>query len=111
MPTQAAIAIGWRLTPAKVEAVPCIRRFINWNTSGYPSSTSGRSEIPLIGCDSLSPIASAGRAKIKPAIGPAIPISKSADRDGIGLLILINAPMVPNRLGKGTKNGSVAFTR
>ena len=48
---------------------------------------------------------------MNPAIGPAIPMSKSAAREGIGLLMRMKAPSVPIRLGKGTKNGSVAYTR
>ena len=48
---------------------------------------------------------------MNPAIGPAIPMSKSAAREGIGLLMRMKAPSVPIRLGNGTKNGGVAYTR
>src|SRR5215218_6741576 len=48
----------------------------------------------------------------KPASGPATPMSKSARRDGIGDLILMNAPSVPAMKGggMGMKKGSVAST-
>src|SRR5438270_11360308 len=48
----------------------------------------------------------------KPASGPATPMSKSARREGIGDLILMNAPSVPamNGGGMGMKKGSVAST-
>jgi len=46
-------------------------------------------------------------AGMNPAIGPAMPMSKSAARDGIGPLMRMKAPSVPIRLGNGTKYGSV----
>jgi len=54
--------------------------------------------------DNFRPIITAGRAKKRPARGPAAPISKSARRLGIGDLILMKAPKVPIRgLGIGRK--------
>ena len=66
---------------------------------------------PTVGCESESPYSKAIHAGMNPAIGPAIPISKSAAREGIGLLMRMKAPSVPIRLGNGTKNGGVAYTR
>ena len=60
--------------------------------------------------DSPSDATSTPHATTKPAIGPAIPMSKSAVRDRIGERMRMNAPMVPIRVGNGMKNGKVAFT-
>src|ERR1019366_7460021 len=49
--------------------------------------------------DSDSPISTAAQEGIKPAIGPAIPISNNAVRVGIGPLIRMKAPNVPIKLG------------
>ncbi len=49
-------------------------------------------------------------ATMNPAIGPAIPMSNSADRERIAERIQINAPNVPINVGAGIKNGSVAYT-
>ena len=54
------------------------------------------------------PVIATGISAIKPAIGPATPMSKTARRDGIGERILINAPNVPAGPiigGVGRKNG------
>ena len=61
--------------------------------------------------ESINPMNIAGTAKKNPAIGPAIPISNKARREGMGDLILMNAPRVPINVGAGTKKGSVAYTR
>ena len=61
-------------------------------------------------CETSRPISMAGTAKINPAIGPAMPISKSAERDGIYERMRMKAPSVPMRVGAGIKNGSVAET-
>ena len=49
-------------------------------------------------------------ATTNPAIGPAIPISKSAARERIGERMRMNAPSVPINVGAGMKKGNVAFT-
>jgi hypothetical protein len=46
----------------------------------------------------------------KPAISPAIAMSKSAVRLGNASRILITAPSVPDSDGNGRKKGSVAST-
>ena len=73
---------------------------------GIQAETAGRPTWKC-GCDSDKPTSIAMHAGINPAIGPAIPISNNAARDGIGLLIRINAPSIPIRLGNGTKKGGV----
>ena len=57
--------------------------------------------------------AATGSKAIKPAIGPATPMSNTARRVGIGESILIKAPNVPAGPtigGVGKKNGNVAST-
>ena len=61
--------------------------------------------------DNDSPIRTAAHEGIKPAMGPAIPISSNAVRLGNGPLMRMEAPSVPIKLGKGIKNGGVAYTR
>jgi len=57
-----------------------------------------------IGLESKSPKPIAGRAKKSPPNGPETPISRSAFRLGIGLLLFIMAPSVPKGgKGKGMK--------
>ena len=61
-----------------------------------------------------TPIIAIGIKAIKPAIGPATPISNTALRDGIGESIFMNAPNVPAGPiigGVGIKYGNVASTR
>ena len=63
--------------------------------------------------DSASPRNSSGTATTNPAIGPAMPISKSAILSGIRDLMRMNAPSVPVRNGMGgtgMKYGRVAST-
>jgi hypothetical protein len=50
------------------------------------------------------------KARTNPAIGPAMPMSKSTARERKGDLMRMNAPNVPISVGKGIKNGSVAET-
>ena len=59
-----------------------------------------------------TPATAIGSKAMKPASGPASPISNRARRVGIGDLILINAPNVPaiNKGGAGIKKGKVALT-
>ena len=60
-----------------------------------------------------TPMIATGIKAIKPAIGPATPMSKTALREGIGERILMNAPKVPAGPiigGVGRKKGSVAST-
>src|SRR5215813_1956206 len=81
------------------------------NTSGYPNSMPGGAAPAGATCDKPSEKSKTGNATANPAIGPAMPISKSTLREGSGERIRINAPMVPNKVGNGMKKGSVAATR
>jgi hypothetical protein len=55
---------------------------------------------------------SAGARKMKPATGPATPISKSARLVGMWERMRMKAPNVPvPGMGDGRKKGSVASTR
>src|ERR1051326_6871675 len=53
------------------------------------------------GAAGRSPTAAIGTNTRNPASGPATPMSKSARREGIGDLILMNAPSVPTMIGGG----------
>ncbi len=83
-------------------------------SSGSPSDshTTFGGSGPLGGgvtVDQCSPRNSAGTAMTNPAIGPAMPMSNSADLLKIGWRIRITAPNVPVRMnGAGRKKGSVA---
>jgi len=71
------------------------------------------SPVVKVTSESFNPIIITGIAIIKPARGPAIPISSRTFLSGKGDLILMKAPKVPNMLrggGAGIKYGSVAFT-
>src|SRR3990167_386504 len=68
------------------------------------------SSVATVTSESFNPIIITGIAIIKPARGPAIPISSRTFLLGRGDLILINAPKVPKKVGAGIKYGSVAFT-
>ena len=64
------------------------------------------------GLEVSSAATATGMMTAKPASGPATPMSKRARREGIGDLILMNAPSVPAMKGggMGMKKGSVAST-
>ena len=51
-----------------------------------------------------------GTATTKPAMGPAMPISKRAARDSMKPPMRMNAPRVPISVGAGMKKGRVART-
>src|SRR5260221_12382250 len=88
----------------------CNRRTARSKATGNPGRVSKGLKLAT-GCERDRPYNRAAQAGMNPAIGPAIPISKSAAREGIGLLMRMKAPSVPIRLGKGTKNGGVTCTR
>lgn len=101
-------------------------------TSSYPSPTAGRSHAtrPRVSSESPKtmvsapggrgsrgtrsdrriPTASTGSATTNPASGPAMPMSNSARRVGIGERMRMTAPKVPMRGGPGRKWGQVAHT-
>ena len=60
--------------------------------------------------ESLRPMNNAGINAMKPAMGPAIPMSNNARRVGNAWRIRITAPSVPAIDGNGMKKGSVAST-
>ena len=102
-PNQAAINTGCALISYPAGIVrPAVEKII-WVISGSPRynfdpvSMAGVIELQL------SPKYIQGSITINPATGPAAPISKSAFLDVIGDLILIKAPIVPKREGKGMK--------
>jgi hypothetical protein len=57
------------------------------------------------------PYSRIGIATMKPAIGPATPMSNSARRSVNGARMRMTAPKVPNSGGPGMKNGRVASMR
>jgi hypothetical protein len=71
--------------------------------SGLPSVMVSGIFIGVTAWELKVAIIRAGMATINPASGPEIPISKSARRVVMGVLIRMKAPMVPIKVGAGIK--------
>ena len=91
---------------------PHIAQVAALKSKGSPSERPTKSCGNATVRERLSPTNKAGVATTNPAIGPAIPMSKSMRFVGIFSRIRMNAPSVPvSRIGAGRKYGSDALTR